>query len=580
MQEAAFIKSRDSAIKPRGATGRMPPGVILARFFSTAGRRAAVVLGFTIPISTTATEAVLGFLVVCWLFSGDYAVRFQMIRRSRVAVLALVLFAVYAIAVIYSSAPLSEATRTLFTYRKLLCVPIFLTVFADPRGRKHGICAFSLAMLVTLGASFLVSLGVLESLCGDITGCAYFKNYIAQNTLMALFVAVLISHGCPKPRLRWLYVGVILLAVYNIFFMVAGRVGYVVFFALVFLWMYRLKGFRGLLLALVVLSCAGPAVYFCSSRFHGRVSKAFQEVVDYYGGDTGFAASGDWFPYSGLGFEDDFHYSFVGDGSGAASWSFTVTPGQYKVAATWAAHPNRATNAPYEVYDGVTDLDTVPVNQRVAPDDFSDRGAAWETLGTFTIRGGTLLVELSDNADGLLIADAVRIERLGDLPPAQIIDDGLAVTPQASVGQRLLFYQTALRIASRSPLVGMGTGSLQTEFRKSLDYKGIDPTSNTHNEYLSILIQTGLIGFCLLLWWICAQWKCSNQLPPELASLAQATIVVMVVASLFNSILSSTAEGWIYCYFISLCCGGILEAPPAAQPIPNGSRFAHLIGIA
>ncbi|GAG48283.1 unnamed protein product, partial [marine sediment metagenome] len=82
----------------------------------------------------------------------------------------------------------------------------------------------------------------------------------------------------------------------------------------------------------------------------------------------------------------------------------------------------RATNAPYEVFNGATSLETVPVGQQAAPDDFTDQGAVWETLGTFTITGGTLLVELSDNANGMVVADAVRIERVGDVPP--IIDNG------------------------------------------------------------------------------------------------------------------------------------------------------------
>ncbi len=146
------------------------------------------------------------------------------------------------------------------------------------------------------------------------------------------------------------------------------------------------------------------------------------QIID--DGDTGFGTTGDWYPYSGLGFEDDLHYSFVGDGSDTASWSFTVTPGQYEVAATWTAHTNRATNAPYEVFNGATSLGTVPVNQQAAPDDFSDQGAAWETIGTYTIMGDTLLVKLSDSANGLLIADAVRVERVGDVPAAQTIDDG------------------------------------------------------------------------------------------------------------------------------------------------------------
>ncbi len=156
----------------------------------------------------------------------------------------------------------------------------------------------------------------------------------------------------------------------------------------------------------------------------GRKLEALTPVQIVDDGDAGFSTVGNWYHYFGLGFEGDLHYSFKGMGLDVASWNFTVTPGRYQVSATWAPYPNRATNAPYTIYDGTTSLQTVRVNQRATPNDFSDQGAAWETLGTFTIASGTLLVELSDNANGLLIADAVHIERVGDMPPTQIIDDG------------------------------------------------------------------------------------------------------------------------------------------------------------
>jgi hypothetical protein len=79
------------------------------------------------------------------------------------------------------------------------------------------------------------------------------------------------------------------------------------------------------------------------------------------------------------------------------------------------------------VLDGSTPLGTVRVNQELAPNDFSDAGTTWEDLGVFTICGNTLVVRLSDNANEYVIADAIRIERVGDLPPASILADDAAL---------------------------------------------------------------------------------------------------------------------------------------------------------
>lgn len=96
-----------------------------------------------------------------------------------------------------------------------------------------------------------------------------------------------------------------------------------------------------------------------------------------------------------------------------ASWSFgALAAGTYRVSATWAAGANRATNAPFTVYSGATPLVTRALSQRLAPDDLTADGAAWEDLGEFRIAGGTLTVRLSNQANGWVVADAVRVERV------------------------------------------------------------------------------------------------------------------------------------------------------------------------
>jgi len=44
----------------------------------------------------------------------------------------------------------------------------------------------------------------------------------------------------------------------------------------------------------------------------------------------------------------------------------------------------------------------------------AEEGSTFEDLRTFRILGNTLTVTLDNLADGLVIADAIRIERVGD----------------------------------------------------------------------------------------------------------------------------------------------------------------------
>src|SRR4051812_21449648 len=80
---------------------------------------------------------------------------------------------------------------------------------------------------------------------------------------------------------------------------------------------------------------------------------------------------------------------------------------------------------PYTIVNGGNSLGLVRVNQRLAPDDFTAGSVSWESLGIFTVDAGTLEVRLSNLADGAVVADAVRIDRLSDT----IV--GVTVTPSS-----------------------------------------------------------------------------------------------------------------------------------------------------
>jgi hypothetical protein len=129
-----------------------------------------------------------------------------------------------------------------------------------------------------------------------------------------------------------------------------------------------------------------------------------------------FSPAGAWTFYTGQGYNNNVHFAPAGTGGSVATWTFSgLTPGTYEVSATWSPDPNRATNAPYTVITGSSTTVTVNQTQSPAslPGGFTDLGVAWMDLGgPYTLTGSTLVVQLSNNANGYVIADAIRIKRL------------------------------------------------------------------------------------------------------------------------------------------------------------------------
>jgi uncharacterized protein (DUF1800 family) len=140
--------------------------------------------------------------------------------------------------------------------------------------------------------------------------------------------------------------------------------------------------------------------------------------------DPGFSTAGSWTQTPGPGFQGGLTLIPSGTGANTATWTFSgLVPGQYRVSATWSADPSAADNTPYTVQDGSNVLAAVTVNQQVVPSTFVDAGQAWQDLGNgiYPVTSGSIVVSVSDNADGNVFADAIRIERVGY--PSSAVDD-------------------------------------------------------------------------------------------------------------------------------------------------------------
>ncbi|MEU6782711.1 exo-alpha-sialidase [Nonomuraea angiospora] len=149
------------------------------------------------------------------------------------------------------------------------------------------------------------------------------------------------------------------------------------------------------------------------SLVRGSAAPDVREEVTVDNGGLGFETTGTWPSSRGVSGYYGFNYltHTRGTGAGTARWR-PALPGEdrYEVLVSYAADPNRATNAPYVVHHaaGAT---PVAVNQQVrgVPD---PRMGEWTSLGTFSFRAGLEgYVELSDAANGVVIADAVRFRR-------------------------------------------------------------------------------------------------------------------------------------------------------------------------
>ena len=160
--------------------------------------------------------------------------------------------------------------------------------------------------------------------------------------------------------------------------------------------------------------------------FHEVAGSGVQFVDDgtntyWNGGGTDrstFHTHGLTFPRSGRGLGNDATLLRRGDGTSRVTWQFQVVPGRYRVALTWDSSAAEGIGfASFTLREGKKQLDVIQVDQRLMPGDFFDGMVGWYVLGEYNMFGTQLLVELVNNFEGVVIADGVRIEFLGQNIP-------------------------------------------------------------------------------------------------------------------------------------------------------------------
>lgn len=159
----------------------------------------------------------------------------------------------------------------------------------------------------------------------------------------------------------------------------------------------------------------------------------------------------------------NYAYAPPGTGSRQAKWSFPVTSGLYQVSAQWAAFDNRASNAFYRVYNNGIQIGTQVFDQRF-------NGGQYNVFNmTYAVVTGTMDVLVTDAADGYVIADAVKLVRLGtggNLSPNGVINSPSS-NVSISVGDAVSFSGAGADPDNNLPLsylwsFGSGSGISDT----------------------------------------------------------------------------------------------------------------------
>jgi O-antigen ligase len=243
----------------------------------------AAAMGASIPISIVSDNLLLALLVLFWLAAGGPRGSWEALRESRAAQLALALFALLGIGVLYADVPFDERFSYLWKYRELVLLVILFPVFADPTVRRRGLVALCAAITLSVLISYLLHFGLVPGggvFKGNPADPYVFKLRITHNFLAAIgtFVLAMVALRAPQ-RWQQAVLGLLALAcALNVLLLVQGRTGYVVLAGLVAYALLARLGYRGAIAGLALVAALGVAVFYGSTTFRDRIVQTVQEA--------------------------------------------------------------------------------------------------------------------------------------------------------------------------------------------------------------------------------------------------------------------------------------------------------------
>ncbi|MCS1350216.1 polysaccharide deacetylase family protein [Mechercharimyces sp. CAU 1602] len=141
--------------------------------------------------------------------------------------------------------------------------------------------------------------------------------------------------------------------------------------------------------------------------------------------DPANTTKGTWFNSTNVPgyYSSNYQGNRAGSGEDTFNWNFNLPDdGSYRVSVRYTSASDRASNTPYTIHTTSGEI-TKQVNQK-------QNGGVWIDIGTYDFKQGLNKITQNDRADGYVIADAIRLEKVEKTPDVITLDNSDSIHDQ------------------------------------------------------------------------------------------------------------------------------------------------------
>ena len=246
-----------------------------------------VFLAFLLPLTVFGANLIIVLIVLIWLFSGNYKLKYRKIMSSKFLIASGLFYLLHVVGLIWTS-DLRWGFEILHKmWYFILLLPVLYTI-VQKKYIKYYISAFLVAMSFSELVSYLIWFEIVPPFkMASVANPVPFMSHVSYNPILA-FAIYIVGHEIFLNK----DLGKFKFFMYSFFattmtfnmFITGGRAGQLMFFAMLGILVFQ--SFKtDKIKSLIIISILIPGIFFTayqfSSLFEKRVKEAINDVVTY-----------------------------------------------------------------------------------------------------------------------------------------------------------------------------------------------------------------------------------------------------------------------------------------------------------
>ena len=248
----------------------------------------AFLLGIAIPISTALQNITILLTPLLVLLVPSLREKLRGTWRMPVGRVALIFFALIMLGCSWSIAAMPDRLNTVIKMRWLILLPFLIAFFSSRHLALSGALGFVSGVVISALVSISCAATDWVIMAANRGDWSVFRTHIYHNYFIALALyglSFLLGRNNLTRGWTVFVVLMILVLLFDAFFLVQGRTGHVVIFALLVLFAMQKFHWRGLVIACLALLIIYPLLRH-SPNFDSGIQRGHQDISSYQRGNT------------------------------------------------------------------------------------------------------------------------------------------------------------------------------------------------------------------------------------------------------------------------------------------------------